>query len=205
MRYREAQSQALGGGIGVRSTGAFEAYVGRHIYPALRAAIRWPIGPRTCWATRASRGLPGWILRRGSPLPSRALFGGRRNPSSQGAIRVRVSFAVADNYDAVPSSAAYLVQVKDRGSPRGSLLAWLPVFAGQEFEPADLDDDGVWELRVSATDFVLKLASAVSGRLRSSMTSSRPGPWRPSEPRRSWACYKAEVKLSRSPQAPRSI
>ena len=49
--------------------------------------------------------------------------------------------------------------------PPGSLsaLGAVPVVFGSEFEPLDLDD-GVWELRVSATDFVLNATSAASGR-----------------------------------------
>ena len=75
---------------------------------------------------------------------------------------VAIRFTVADAFDPAPSVAAFLVQVEDRGTSRGVRPALVAVINGQDFSAENLDD-GLWELRVSATDFVLNPATSVSG------------------------------------------
>ncbi|MHB0996910.1 MAG: T9SS type A sorting domain-containing protein [Elusimicrobiales bacterium] len=72
-----------------------------------------------------------------------------------------VDFTVKDNLDPAPSAQAWLVQVEDRGSPRGGRPAKIAVAAGQAIEPLDIDD-GLWRLEVSATDAAGN-TSAVNG------------------------------------------
>jgi hypothetical protein len=73
-----------------------------------------------------------------------------------------VDFSALDAYDPAPSSAAFLVRLLDRGSPAGERPAVVAVRSGESIAALDLDD-GVWELRVSATDFALNGAAAAGG------------------------------------------
>lgn len=75
---------------------------------------------------------------------------------------IRIGFAVLDAYDPSPSSSAFLVRLKDRGSPSGGRPGVVAVSNGQTIAALDLDD-GLWELRVSATDFVLNSTAASGG------------------------------------------
>ncbi|MEK7281972.1 MAG: hypothetical protein AAB037_06465, partial [Chloroflexota bacterium] len=79
-----------------------------------------------------------------------------------GGEKIGVDSSVLDAFDPAPSSAAYLTQVEDRGSPRGGRPELVPVITGQELDPLQLDD-GLWRLRVSATDFIQNAGSAMSG------------------------------------------
>ncbi|TBR21117.1 tandem-95 repeat protein, partial [bacterium] len=78
-----------------------------------------------------------------------------------GGAALEVVFSTADASDPEPTVSAWLRQLEDRGTPRGARPAELAVFRGQSIAPADLDD-GVWELQVSATDFVDNAAFARS-------------------------------------------
>ncbi|MDQ7773868.1 MAG: hypothetical protein RDU13_10125 [Elusimicrobiales bacterium] len=73
-----------------------------------------------------------------------------------------IAFSVTDDHDPAPFAEAFLVQAEDTGSPRGEKPAVIPVASGQSFDPLELDD-GVWELTVSATDFVLNAGYASGG------------------------------------------
>jgi hypothetical protein len=66
--------------------------------------------------------------------------------------KIGIGFTVMDNLDPAPAVEAFLVQVEDRGSPRGARPARIAVASGQALEPLDIDD-GLWRLAVSATDF----------------------------------------------------
>ncbi|MBI2384441.1 MAG: hypothetical protein HYV14_00350 [Elusimicrobia bacterium] len=72
---------------------------------------------------------------------------------------IPVSFTVTDNFDPTPVMSAVLTQIQDRGSPRGARPAVVAVASGQALQPLSLDD-GLWQLRVSATDFVQNAAAA---------------------------------------------
>jgi len=76
--------------------------------------------------------------------------------------KIGVDFAVTDNLDPAPGAEAFLVQVEDRGSPRGGRPARIAVASGQSIEPLDIDD-GLWRLAVSATDFADNAAYAEGG------------------------------------------
>lgn len=76
--------------------------------------------------------------------------------------RLEVVVQAADDYDTAPPISATLVQLEDRGSPRGNRPAVVPVQNGSSFASLDLDD-GLWELRAGAVDFVANGTSAVSG------------------------------------------
>ncbi|MDP2867165.1 MAG: hypothetical protein Q8O90_13070, partial [Elusimicrobiota bacterium] len=76
--------------------------------------------------------------------------------------RVTVYFAVADNLDPAPRVTAMLLQVEDRGSPRGARPAAIAVVNGQQIEPLDIDD-GMWRLTVGATDFADNASFASGG------------------------------------------
>ena len=65
--------------------------------------------------------------------------------------KVAVFYAVKDNLDPAPVVEARLVQVEDRGSPRGTRFSTVAVENGGLFEPLDLDD-GLWRLVVKAQD-----------------------------------------------------
>ncbi|TPW18259.1 MAG: PDK repeat-containing protein, partial [bacterium] len=75
---------------------------------------------------------------------------------------VEVVFSTADAFDPEPAVAARLRQLEDRGTPRGTRPGEIAVARWQQIAPADLDD-GIWELQVSATDFVQNAAFARSG------------------------------------------
>lgn len=77
--------------------------------------------------------------------------------------KIRIEFTVADNFDPAPGFAAFLTQTEDRGSPRGTRPTLVPVTTGQVLEPLDIDD-GIWELKVEARDFVENSTAAFSGR-----------------------------------------
>ncbi|MBI5596117.1 MAG: VCBS repeat-containing protein [Elusimicrobia bacterium] len=72
---------------------------------------------------------------------------------------IEVRFSVADGFDARPSSAAFLVQLVDRGSSRGERPATVPVVDGQFLDPLSLDD-GSWRLEVTAADLVANSTQA---------------------------------------------
>ncbi|MBI4350018.1 MAG: hypothetical protein HY550_01135 [Elusimicrobia bacterium] len=76
--------------------------------------------------------------------------------------KIRITFAVTDNLDPAPKTAAILTQVEDRGSPRGVRPAVIAVVNGQQLEPLDIDD-GMWRLMVGATDFADNASLATSG------------------------------------------
>jgi len=76
--------------------------------------------------------------------------------------RIGLDFSVRDNLDAHPAVEAFLVQVEDRGSPRGGRPARIAVASGQSIEPLDIDD-GLWRLAVSATDFADNAAYSEGG------------------------------------------
>ncbi|MEW5905557.1 MAG: hypothetical protein AB1734_02120 [Elusimicrobiota bacterium] len=75
---------------------------------------------------------------------------------------VAIAFSVTDDHDPAPFVEAFLVQAEDTGSPRGEKPAVIPVASGRSFDPLELDD-GVWELTVSAADFVLNAGYASGG------------------------------------------
>lgn len=76
--------------------------------------------------------------------------------------KINIAFGVSDNLDPAPKAQAWLVELEDKGSPRGGSPAVVAVSSGEAIEPLDIDD-GVWQLMVSATDFALNSSSAVSG------------------------------------------
>jgi len=75
--------------------------------------------------------------------------------------QIEIKFTVADNFDTAPSSTAYLVRMEDRGEPGGENPAAYIVAVDQVLDPAAIDD-GLWQLMVSATDFVQN-ATLVAG------------------------------------------
>ncbi|TPW18358.1 MAG: hypothetical protein FD129_4, partial [bacterium] len=75
---------------------------------------------------------------------------------------ILISYSALDAYDPAPSSSAFLIRLLDRGSPAGGRPDVVAVRNGQSIEALDLDD-GVWELRLSATDFILNGAAASGG------------------------------------------
>ncbi|MBI4676746.1 MAG: hypothetical protein HY748_04115 [Elusimicrobia bacterium] len=79
-----------------------------------------------------------------------------------GASTIQVRFGVTDNVDPAPGFYASLVQLEDRGSPRGNRPGFVPATTGQTFDPLDLDD-GLWRLKVSAADFVMNSTAHYSG------------------------------------------
>lgn len=84
---------------------------------------------------------------------------GSRFVARRGAILV--SFTAIDGLAEAPA-VARLVQVEDRGSPRGQRPNAIDAESGQTFEPLELDD-GLWELRVAAVDDVDNATQAVFG------------------------------------------
>ena len=86
--------------------------------------------------------------------------GGERFVSAVSTFAVRLG--VTDNFDPSPTFDAFLLQVSDKGSPRGPRPGLVKVSTGQVIAASDLDD-GVWELQVSATDFVRNSTRAFSG------------------------------------------
>jgi hypothetical protein len=75
---------------------------------------------------------------------------------------IRIDFNIKDNLDSAPFAEAYLVQLEDKGSPRGARPAKVEVVAGQSIEPLDIDD-GLWRLEVSATDAAGNTAAMQGG------------------------------------------
>ena len=95
-----------------------------------------------------------------------------------------VSFSVIDDHDLALQRRLLGQESRIRAFPRlerssGSLaaLALVPrVFSGARIWRLSRLDDGIWELRVSATDFVLNESSArFQAALRSSTIYNRPG------------------------------
>ena len=84
-------------------------------------------------------------------------------------------FSVSDDNDALPRFEAFFVLVEDRGVPIGSGLKRIGFFPGNQV-PASSLDDGVWELQVSATDFVRNSTYTYSPRfeIRSNNPDSLP-------------------------------
>ena len=81
---------------------------------------------------------------------------------SSGASTISIRFTATDDHDPAPRTEAALVQLEDRGAPRGAGPASVTVAAGQDVSPATLDD-GLWELRVEARDFAFNSTSAAGG------------------------------------------
>ncbi|MCR4294363.1 MAG: Ig-like domain-containing protein, partial [Elusimicrobia bacterium] len=75
---------------------------------------------------------------------------------------IAVRFETIDELDPAPFVSAALVQVEDRGSPRGSRPASVIVTAGQDLGPYALDD-GLWRLEATATDVIGNSTTVVSG------------------------------------------
>ncbi|MBI5883331.1 MAG: PKD domain-containing protein [Elusimicrobia bacterium] len=73
-----------------------------------------------------------------------------------------VKFVVTDNFDPSPAFDAVLLQAEDKGTPRGTRPELVRVSTGQVIAASELDD-GIWELQVSATDFVRNSTRAFSG------------------------------------------
>lgn len=89
-----------------------------------------------------------------SPLAGQTYIATRGN--------ISIGFNIKDNLDPAPSVEAYLLQVEDKGSPRGTRPAKIAVTAGQSIEPLDIDD-GLWRLEVSATDAAGNISHLVGG------------------------------------------
>lgn len=89
-----------------------------------------------------------------SPLAGQTYIATRGN--------IGVDFSIKDNLDPSPSAEAYLVQMEDKGSPRGARSAKIAVAAGQSIEPLDIDD-GLWRLEVSAADAAGNISSLEGG------------------------------------------
>ena len=75
---------------------------------------------------------------------------------------IEIRYRATDEFDSAPQIAAFLVEREDRGKSRGEKPVLIPVSTGQILLPVDLDD-GLWELVVSATDFVRNSTIAASG------------------------------------------
>lgn len=75
---------------------------------------------------------------------------------------ISVAFQVTDVFDPAPVYEAALVQLEDRGSPRGSRPDRVPVSSSAFFEPSFVDD-GLWRLEVSARDAAGNSTSTFSG------------------------------------------
>ncbi len=76
--------------------------------------------------------------------------------------KIGINFTVTDNLDPTPAMEAFLVQVADRGSPRGARPARIAIASGWSIEPLNIDD-GIWELIVGATDFAENSSMASGG------------------------------------------
>jgi len=79
-----------------------------------------------------------------------------------GADIIKIDFAVSDSLSLVRSSAAYLRQIADNGTPRGSLPDIIPAAPGQSLAVSSIDD-GVWELIATATDYAGNYSYASGG------------------------------------------
>ena len=75
---------------------------------------------------------------------------------------IGITFLVEDALSGVAVSSVALVEVLDKGTPRGDRPASVNVANGQEFDPLALDD-GLWRLEVAAADAAGNSTQAVSG------------------------------------------
>jgi len=102
-----------------------------------------------------------FVVDRTAPLVAMAspLGGERFIPSVN---HIVVDFSVADAFDPAPAFSAFLVQLEDRGGPRGAAPERVAVSTGNVLSPLDLDD-GVWRLEVAASDAAGNSTTTVSG------------------------------------------
>ncbi|OGR53462.1 MAG: hypothetical protein A2049_09515 [Elusimicrobia bacterium GWA2_62_23] len=75
---------------------------------------------------------------------------------------INIWFSVVDNLDQAPSVSALLVQVLDKGTPRGERPSSVNAASGQALNPMALDD-GLWRLEVVAVDAADNSTRTVTG------------------------------------------
>jgi len=76
---------------------------------------------------------------------------------------ITISFSASDSFDVSPTSAAALIELAHGSGPVTSSTE-IAVTNGEELSPLSLDQ-GTWELRVQASDFVQNSTTAFSGPL----------------------------------------